>query len=144
MNHYSERVDDWRCGALVYKNNVNFTRLFSVVCRPHQIKYLLFEWNFTDGWFCWIPSFYRSQSLWLSYTNNTLPHSTSVPIVTKCPAKLYKPNIFQTLQHSHFLCCFYNSAGITIFVVLDSVLLNFLRNISHSMFCWTCILLQSL
>jgi len=34
--------------AKVYKNNVNFTRLFSLVRHPHQIKYL-FEWNFTDG-----------------------------------------------------------------------------------------------
>jgi hypothetical protein len=35
--------------AKVYKNNMNFTRLFSVVCHRHQIKYLLFDWNFTEG-----------------------------------------------------------------------------------------------
>ena len=64
INHYSERVDAGRCGTpvykekkreraqnqvKVYKNTVNFTRLFSVVCHRHQIKYLLFEWNFKDG-----------------------------------------------------------------------------------------------
>jgi hypothetical protein len=123
----------WRTiSGEVYKNNVNFTRLFPVVCHRNRIKYLLFERNSTDGWFCWIPSFCRSQSIRLSYTNNTLPHSTSVPIVTKCPVKFYKPNIFQTSQHNHFLCCFFNSTGLIIFVVLNSVLLNFLLNISHS------------
>ena len=102
----------------VYKKNVNFTRLFSIVCQWHKMKYLLFEWNFTNGRFCWIPSFFcRSLSLWLPSTNITLPHCTSVPIVMKCPAKLYKPNIFQTLQHNHFLCCLFNS---TVLLYLSS------------------------
>lgn len=44
-----KRIVEHKIRRKFTKNDVNFTRLFSVVYHQHQIRYLLFEWNFTDG-----------------------------------------------------------------------------------------------
>jgi len=125
MNHYSERVDAGRCSVLVYKQkkkNVSWStksgeslqkttwilRVYfqsSIISIKSDIYYLSGILQMADSAEYQV---FAGRSLYgLVNKNNTLLHCTSVPIVTKRPAKLYKPNIFQTLQHNHFLCYFF-------------------------------------